>query len=58
LAGLVVPGGSRLLGLQVQLIVPDGSRPLVVLGGIRLPRKQAGIWPRKWSSENKFFLRG
>jgi hypothetical protein len=36
LTGLVISGGSSLLGLQVKLIVPSSCSPLVVLGGSRL----------------------
>lgn len=43
MAGLVFPGGSRPLGLQVNVLVPNGIRPLVVLYGIRPPCKQAQL---------------
>lgn len=42
-AGLVVSAGSRLLGLQVELIVPNSCRPLGVLGGSRFQGKQTAL---------------
>ena len=44
LAGLLVPGGSKPLGLQVELVAPNGSHwSLVVLGHSRPPREQAAL---------------
>lgn len=46
---LCEPDESRHLGLHVELVIPNINRPLklqvvlVVLGGIRLPRMQAGL---------------
>lgn len=61
---LVVPGCSRLLGLQIEFIFPNGSSPLVVVGGRRVlgnqedlvvlssnrsPGRQAKLCSGKWS---------
>lgn len=43
LADLVVPGDCKSLQLHVVLVVLNGSRPLIVLGGSRPPEKQAEL---------------
>ena len=43
LAGLVVPYGSRPLGLQVELVVPNDRRPQGVLGGTDLQGRIRGV---------------
>lgn len=45
------PGSPRPLGLQVELVVPNGSRPLVFLGGSSPPGKQAELWPKECSED-------
>lgn len=40
---LFVPAGSRLLGMQAKLVVPDGFGPLVVLGHSRPLGMQAEL---------------
>ena len=43
LGSLLVPGSSRLLELWVELVVPNGSRPLIVFGYISPPGKQVEL---------------
>ena len=45
LAGLVFSDISRPLGPQVDLVVPEGSSPLVVLGSNRSPGMQIDCNP-------------
>lgn len=51
LGGLVAPGCSRPVGLQVELLVPNGSRCLVVLCGGKPPGKQVELWPKQLSAD-------
>lgn len=37
--------------MQVELVVPDGCRPISVLGSSWPPEMQVELWPRKWSAE-------
>jgi hypothetical protein len=43
LTGLVIIGVSRILELQVELVVPNGKRLLVALGGSWLSWKQIKV---------------
>lgn len=56
---LVVPGDSRVSGMQAELVDPDGlkllldpggGRPLFVLGISRPPGIQVKLWPGKWNT--------
>lgn len=46
LTDIVVPGGSRPLELQVELVGSDGNRALILLGDNRPTVSQTGMWTR------------